>query len=198
VAGELNRDCYELGQLPADKPLRIIDIGANIGMTACLMSRLFPAAKIECYEPHPVNHLSLTCNLLRNRAFNVTAYPWAAATRKGSFAMTIGENNTGGATGWTRGAQERAVETVEVSTITLPKILGGRPVDILKIDIEGAEHELLAGFNQWRWVDRLIIELHQNDFLAEQGYTIEKTEALIRMHMGAKPVVINYCNPMAQ
>lgn len=198
VAGELNRDCYELQKLATRDEVRIIDIGANIGMTACLMSRLFPNAAIACYEPHPVNYTSLYCNLIRNNASNVTPQNTAVAPYMGTFSMTLGEDNTCVATGCIRAVAEETIPTVEVPCMTLNRVLGGRPVDILKIDIEGAEHALLATFTQWRWVDRLIIELHQNDWLAEQGYTIEKTENLIRMHMGAKPVVINYCNPMAQ
>ena len=35
------------------RPLRVADVGANIGLFGTLMRRLFPDAAITAFEPHP-------------------------------------------------------------------------------------------------------------------------------------------------
>lgn len=194
VEGELNADHYQLKRTALPNGARIVDIGANIGMTSMVLSRQFPSAKVEAYEPHPENYKSLVANLCRNDCANVRTLQAAVAQKAGKFQMTMGEDNTGGATGWIR----NVTNPVTVDAVTLQSIIAGRPIDLLKVDIEGAEHALFADFKGWSLVLHLIVELHQNDFLAEQGYTIKKTEALIRKMMGPKPLVVQHCNPMAQ
>ncbi len=131
--------------LDTNTPL-IVDCGAHIGMTTLYLHKLYPHATFICIEPDPRNLSYLTQNLAENQVENVTIVPKAvvgkfekrktipfyASPRLGVFSSI----HTGG---WT-GDQEGS--TVEVETTTLSSYLT-KPVDLLKIDIEGMETEVI-------------------------------------------------------
>jgi len=199
VKAELENDCYGFKNINPNPEL-IFDVGANVGITSMVLSRLFPTARIIAYEPHPENYTSLCGNLKRNSCLNVIPIEKAIDGSASKLEMTMHESNTGGATGWVQAVIDGKIPTVEVDCITLDDALNGHggKCDFLKIDTEGAEHSILAGFTGWDRVGCIGAELHQNNLLERMGYTIERTEALIREKMGSRPVKFQYCNPMFQ
>lgn len=189
VVGELNADVYQLKTLP--EPRRIVDIGANIGLFALLSKTLWPKAHLRCFEPHPVNFTSLSANLARND-IKATVFNQAITPNGKALEMVIGADNTGGASGWTKQARARK-EIVKCPGSTLHHALDGRPQDLVKIDIEGAEHELLESFAHWDLIGSLVIELHENSTLRAAGYTMDETEDLIRRRLRGCPIVVTRC-----
>jgi FkbM family methyltransferase len=189
VVGELNRDVYELKSL--GEPRYVLDVGANIGLFALTVKSRWPRCHLRCFEPHPTNFASLAANLARNDVA-ATRVNKAVTAHGRSLKMVIGADNTGGASGWTSAAQ-RGVDTVVCPGATLHNALDGKFHDVVKIDIEGGEHELLEEFAHWSLVGALLIELHDNPTLRAAGYTMDGTEELIRNRMGPKPVVITRC-----
>jgi FkbM family methyltransferase len=116
---------------------RIVDVGANIGLSIRYFKRLYPRAKILGYEPDPDIFAMLQSNVgnlcdveLRNAA------AWTENTtlkfyREGSLAGSSEVDCTG------RGYE------IEVLAERLKDELRKAPVDFLKMDIEGAESTLL-------------------------------------------------------
>ncbi|MEN6455485.1 MAG: FkbM family methyltransferase, partial [Prolixibacteraceae bacterium] len=54
------------------------------------------------------------------------------------------------------------------------------PIKLLKMDIEGGEHEALSEFQRWNEVESMVAEFHINQLLAQRGYDIEKLAANVR------------------
>jgi FkbM family methyltransferase len=115
----------------------ILDCGANVGFTVLNYKRLFPRARMTAFEPDPRFVPVLRRNLQRNGACDVNVVEAAVWTSQGRMPwVTVGTDGSrvvadGSDTG-----------TCEVSTIDLVDYLD-QDVDLLKIDIEGAEFDVV-------------------------------------------------------
>jgi FkbM family methyltransferase len=138
-----------LGRL--GRPLRILDLGANIGMFGVVALELWPDAEMEAFEPDPVN-----APLLRrvvegsgNRAWRIEEV--CAGTETGEVAFASGLFNQSHVVAEaTPGAIARPVLDV------LPRIAAA---DLVKIDIEGAEWPLLAD-DRFGGATAVVMEYH--------------------------------------
>ncbi len=142
-------------------PRVIVDGGANIGLASIYFANRYPDAKIIAIEPEASNF-----SLLRR---NVAAYPqitpvqaalWGKNTQLKLIDPGIGK--WGFQTAENGSAHARTCH--EVPALTIEHIMeeeGLGHIDILKLDIEGAEKEVFE--NATAWIDRigvLIVELH--------------------------------------
>jgi FkbM family methyltransferase len=127
----------------------IYDVGANRGQMALYFSRLAgPLGQVFSFEPVPRNFSLLERNLKLNDAGNVRAFCLALAAddRPKQFCYDEAHHTMG-----TFADQivklENWEETIEVKCDTLDQFIArGNPVpDLLKIDVEGAGAEVLAG-----------------------------------------------------
>jgi FkbM family methyltransferase len=155
----------------------IIDGGANIGLSVLYFKRLYPLAEIVAFEPDPYIFGLLEQNLrshghddvrLERRAL------WSSETRL-SFH---GDGADGGRVG-----REEAGGTA-VQAVRLPPYLD-RHVDLLKLDIEGAETEVLGDCREaLDKVERLYLEYHSTvgqpqtlhvvlEILASAGFRVQ-------------------------
>lgn len=129
--------------------MTIVDIGANIGYYAVLAGlRAGPTGTIVAYEPDPTNLSFLEKNLERNGLTNAVAVQKAVSNQAGIATFYLTEHNKG-----THSlANNRDVrETIEVETDTLDlslRALGIEKVNVLKIDIEGAEPLAVQGMGE--------------------------------------------------
>lgn len=125
-----------------------IDVGANIGLYALKAARLVgPTGRVLALEPGAEAHARLASNLALN------AYHWAepikaaASDRDGSAVLhhvPLGDDPQA----FSLVANARAVEGEEVETVTLDTLVDGcglARVDLIKIDVEGAEALVIAG-----------------------------------------------------
>jgi FkbM family methyltransferase len=119
----------------------IVDCGANIGMSILYFKRLYPKARIIAFEADPKLFRILEENIRGNGITDVELINkavWSSETTltflpDGADAGRITEGNGGSTNG---GA-------VKVPTVRLRDYLADRTVDLLKVDIEGAEIEVL-------------------------------------------------------
>lgn len=142
-------------------PEIIIDAGANVGFSSLWFSKQFPKAKITAIEPEETNfnllvdnikyHEKITaikaalwCDLTPLIIANKKADSWAFRTVKAD----INDDNQ--------------IQTVSILSVIKNYNLKG--IDILKIDIEGAEYELFeTNAEVWLpFVKMLMIEVHDN------------------------------------
>ena len=133
----------------------IIDCGSNIGLAIIYLKSRYPAAKIIAFEPDKSNFELLQKNVLHNSWSNIDLHNKAIWKEDGILSFktegTLGSKIEEGSTD----------ENIQKVTAVRLKNLLTRKVDFLKIDIEGAEYEVLKDcadslFN----VTHLFIEFH--------------------------------------
>lgn len=154
--------------LGTNTPL-ILDAGAHIGLTTLYLHSLYPRAKFICIEPNPQNLKLLEANLTENGVSNFTIIPKALSGEVGKTKLfsnprwTVFSSLTRG--GWTG---TEAGEMVEVETTTLSSIII-EPIDLLKMDIEGAETTVIReAQNKLKMVKHLILEFHKTKTHSEE------------------------------
>jgi FkbM family methyltransferase len=133
----------------------IIDCGANIGLSIIYFKQLYPAAEIMGFEPDKKVFDVLRFNVEVFQLSNVTLFE-RACWNKETTLQFYSEGADGGRT-----ATEKDVDNViEVKAVRLREYLN-REVDFLKIDIEGAETEVLEDCaDLLPNVDKLFVEYH--------------------------------------
>jgi FkbM family methyltransferase len=133
----------------------IVDVGANVGVSVIFFKRRFPAAQVIALEPDSKVYSYLQRNLRNNRISGVTAYDAAAWVKEGSMFFSA-DGADGGHLSCVDG---RGVSTVR--TIDLPSLLRDIDVDLLKIDIEGAEAIVVPACREaLARVRRIFVEYH--------------------------------------
>ena len=128
-----------------------IDVGANIGYFSLLAaSRVGRAGKVFSFEPNPAN-----CDLLRmSAAANgfediISVRTAAVAEQKGQLQFTTPGIDSNGRVVNPAEADRGAVETSTVEAVTLDEMLADcRRVDVIKIDVEGAEARVWRGMQE--------------------------------------------------
>jgi len=147
---------HDLGQ-----PDTILDLGGYCGYTAVAFSARFPQAKIAAVEPHPDNFASLSANLKLNR-LPVTVFQAAATATDGPVQLFLGGGMTHGLAP-TYHSTGGAITVQGLSVPTILDRLGWDRIDLLKIDIEGAEELLFGAHQPWlAGVKTIIGEYHGN------------------------------------
>ena len=166
----------------------VIDAGANIGLTSLYFADRYPRARVIAIEPDHDNYTLLLQNInARDNIIPVNAALW---WRHGRLTM-----HDPGIGAW--GLRTRELETdssnrlpprieaivpvVTVADVIDSQLASGR-VSLLKLDIEGAERDVLANSGGWiRNVDVIAAELHEQIHpdvvqvfrLATHGFCVE-------------------------
>src|ERR1700676_1040570 len=141
------------------EPLLIIDAGANIGCASVFFACRYPQATILAIEPDAANFEMLSMNAAPYR--NIV--PIRAAVWERPEVLAIANPNSKSWEFQTRQATAGDVDTVVGLTIDeLLTWAGAARIDILKIDIEGAEKQVFSGpYDRWLGrVGAIFAELH--------------------------------------
>jgi FkbM family methyltransferase len=125
-----------------------VDVGANAGYYTLLASRIVGNdGAVVALEPSPRVRERLERNVRLNDLRNVTIRAQALAAEEGEAPLFVSEdpNNSGIAS--LRPGAGRAAAPQMVAATTLDEIAEelDRPIDLLKVDVEGAELEVFAG-----------------------------------------------------
>lgn len=149
------------------KAPRLIDAGANLGLATIFFLRHYPKAHITALEPDPLIFPMLKKNLSgrEDKDQTVVLLPAALAGNRGKRWF----QPRGGDAGRLISAGS-AAPGVEVDCVTLDELLL-EPVDFLKMDLEGAETEVLESCQRLAQVEFLFVEHHS---FAHQGRTLER------------------------
>jgi FkbM family methyltransferase len=142
----------------------IVDCGANVGLASLYFLRAYPAARIVAVEPDPENVTAARKNLA---AYHNRATLLAAAVWPSTGAVTVHRGDYRDGRHWSSQVSIDATKGERVRAITIDEILdthGIAQLDILKIDIEGAEKALFQGNTEFLNRTRcILIELHDDD-----------------------------------
>jgi FkbM family methyltransferase len=124
----------------------IVDLGANIGAFTVMAGYTAPAAQIIALEPFPANFERLVACVKENELeARVRCRPWAISARDGTLTMD-GAAHIPSHTRRLVNAGSAALP-VQVECCSLEKLFSIEKlthVDYLKIDIEGAEFDLIT------------------------------------------------------
>jgi FkbM family methyltransferase len=141
----------------------VAEVGANVGLYALAFAgRVGTAGHVTAFEPDPESSLALEANISVNG--------WE--DRVTVIRAAVGESN-----GQVRFAAARGLEsrietrpdgrggTITVPMVTLDDSLAGRPVDVIKIDVEGFEQNVIQGARRMLTEDRsrsraMLVEVH--------------------------------------
>jgi FkbM family methyltransferase len=142
----------------------IIDAGGYIGTAAIMLARAFPEATIVSLEPSRDNFAMLMMNL---RGYpNVIPLNMALGSTAGSIEL-VDRGNGGIGFSIVQAPADCASPSRlhQVAVTTVPDLMQrfeASGIDLLKLDIEGAEHDLLKGSPPWLDATRVIFaELHE-------------------------------------
>lgn len=112
----------------------IIDCGANIGLAQLYWKERFGCFDGICFEADPIVFKTLQSNLSQ-WGCSTTSRPTAISNKEGKLTFTATDSDSGR-------VGQHGDETYSINSESLSKYLN-RPVDLLKIDIEGSEYEVL-------------------------------------------------------
>lgn len=114
----------------------IYDCGANIGISCLYFAQNYPASIIKAFEADPNISKILNNNLIKNNIKNVTVVNKAVWINNDGVSLSL--EGADGATIFSENNQ------IKVPSIRLKDLLENeKQIDMLKIDIEGAEYEVL-------------------------------------------------------
>jgi FkbM family methyltransferase len=116
-----------------------VDVGANVGFHSVVAARLVgPSGRVVALEPEPQSAAILRANLWRHSVPNALVHAVAASDRPGRVRLAPDpEGRSGSALSASGG--------IEADAARLDDLLDGATVDVLKVDVEGAEPLVLRG-----------------------------------------------------
>lgn len=162
-ATPMYRDLLARAELPGD--LRVLDVGAHIGSFTLLLVALgHRLVDATCVEMNPQTHERLRANLAANALGQVRAVHAAVCGDGSDRVVELGRGDTGDSldsgspTGGTSAPQV-------VPGTTLDRLIDDvdGPIDLCKLDVEGAEYEIF-GEPHHRAIRRcryVLIEVHE-------------------------------------
>lgn len=135
----------------------VVDLGANIGYFTLLSAKLVgPQGKVFAFEPEPENYKYLVKNIEINNYRHAKAFKKAVSNENGKTKLYICDYDIGhhtirqknGLEVYSRGRKVKE-KSIEVETTTLDGFFRGREelIDVIKMDVEGAEMLVLLGMD---------------------------------------------------
>jgi FkbM family methyltransferase len=191
----------------AKRGMCVFDIGAHLGYYSLLLAKCVgPVGRVVSFEAAPGNFSTLQRNILMNNLDNVELINQAVFSKSGTIGMSVSPTNTSSGD-WSISRPANG-HSIQVQTISLDQFCQANQVfpDFLKIDVEGAEYDVLMGGRETIGRSRptMLIELHHfdgnmaanqvPDLLREWNYHIQwletwpQTSQILAQPSSAKPL----------
>jgi len=126
----------------------VIEAGANIGSETLLISRLADKGHVYAFEPNPYTFERLKINASINELKNVSAYDYALGEQDTHIQFNIYPKdfcNSGMSSKYMETSNTRKIDVVQKKLDTFVKENNIARVDFIKMDIQGAEMDMING-----------------------------------------------------
>jgi FkbM family methyltransferase len=167
----------------------ILDLGANEGVFSIMMAKLAPKARIISLEPVARTYKQLIANISMNLPRNITTLNMGIGGFKRTEMITIDNVHSGGSSVYMTPYDVSHTEPIQITTLdTIFEMFHIDLCKILKIDVEGMEHETLLQTTMLPRVDHVVAEIHINKRLQAMGHSVEK----LVNHIQSKTNLLHY------
>lgn len=179
---------YFYDNVPTDKEVHIIDIGAQSGLYS-LYAKYLPKSQFYSFEPFPIAYQLLNDNIRLNGITNVTTYNIGLSNCKGECVLNTSKSHNGLHTLGTNPLRFTDIDPVTIRVDTIDNIFyeNDIPVDFIKIDTEGWEYFILQGGEKTIQKYKPHIQIEWNKINMKQcNVNIDEFERYILDTMGYK------------
>lgn len=121
----------------------IVEIGANIGASFVPIAKQFPQFQFHCVEPVPAFYTLLEYNAAHSNSNNLHLYPIAVSATVGEQIEIHTQIGTAGAIAEYDGHQNLGAKIF--TSTTIDEQFADQTIQLLKIDVDGFEHQVLHG-----------------------------------------------------
>ena len=127
----------------------VIDAGANVGVYSVSIAKSRPDVEFHAFEPHPIVSKRLARNVNLNRLQNVKCHQLGLSEKSAKLtfnAVAAGQENLG-LSSVLPVASSVKTERLEIEVSPLDELfpVDGKPVSVIKIDVQGHELSVLLG-----------------------------------------------------
>lgn len=179
----------------------VVDVGANIGYFTLLAARLVgKKGKVYAFEPEPRNYEAMLRNIVLNGYDNVFAVQKAVSNVTGIAKLYLSKIDVGAHTlreyhDHPQFEESQFGEFVEVGSVTLDEFFQEKrhPIDVIKMDVEGAEMAALLGMDRIIGENenlKMFIEFYPSA-IREMGYSPEEFIQKLLKYYGFSIIAID-------
>ena len=151
--GFLNYEKLERDEIVKLLPERgvFLDIGANVGLFTFSICERMPRVRVHAFEPHPELFKCLEETVASNRLSNeITLHAVALGKKAGHFRLFLDESDSGGHSLKQEVLQNNKLESSSHRVRVIPlddlaEVQSLDRIDVIKIDVQGAELECVSG-----------------------------------------------------
>ncbi len=171
----------------------LYDIGANVGFMTLVGARLVgPTGQVFAFDPVPENVEAIRSNVAMNGFDNVTVVEKAVSSGGGSGRLLV--------SGWsafsrleTASVPADTQKALDVDLISVDQLVAnGTPApDVVKIDVEGAELDVIEGMRETIRQHRptIVCEMHDRnrefvDLMSAHPYVVTNLDADVPVELG--------------
>lgn len=178
MLGQLAKEweAYDFDSIPWEEGDVVIDVGAHRGGVSITLAKTY-GVRCLAFEPHPENYSELEAAVALNGVRNLVRTYRLAVTKDGRRLRLYNGSHSGEHGAWHQGNLGYHF----VASTTIRRVMGWyrlKRARLLKLDCEGAEHEILAGDpGLVSRFDHIRGEVHLNARLERLGYSFEETMA---------------------
>lgn len=173
----------------------ILDCGSNIGLATLFFKRMFPNARIHAFEPDPDTFSVLNHNIAQNCLRDVSAHNVLLADVDGESSFYVC-NEVPGSLMMSRFSDRlQTSREIRVKAVRLSNYIE-EPVDLLKLDVEGAEFDILRELlssGKLALIRRMVIEYHHK--IADRPAEMSEFLALLE-EAGFEYQIAANCDPV--
>jgi FkbM family methyltransferase len=171
-------DSYSLNWFTGDLTApTVVDIGAHVGCFSLAVADQVPGSLITSFEATPTTFEYLKRNV-RGNGLQDRISIHATAVSGANGTIEFAETGTGSGHNGVLHLGSPGTTTIRVPSVTIRDAfeLAGRPVDVVKIDAEGAEYDMILGstIDDWAPVRRVVMEYHR-----VEGHSWDELESFL-------------------
>jgi FkbM family methyltransferase len=174
---DYEKETFEFFKKNIRKGNTVLDIGAHIGLYSSPFAEMVGAqGSVFCFEPTPSTYGILKKTMQLNKHRNVKGVNAAISETSGTITFNLTSKNGEGSNANSIVSIDRSVTNVEVKAISIDDFRKENKlkINVLKIDVEGAELSALKGAKETFMQDRPlgILALHPSNII-EFGHSLE-------------------------